>query len=298
MNISTSTQDCLPPRAPRRRGFTLIELLVVIAIIAILIALLLPAVQQAREAARRCQCRNNVAQLGLALHNYELSYSGFPPGTVNPTGPIENKAEGYHVGWSVQLLPYLDQAQLFKVFDFTEGVYAEKNAVVRKASVSVMMCPSEPNNRWGQGGQSEWSNANFAAIYHHEKAPIDAGTSGVMTLNSHVRTEQIEDGLSETLFVGERRVTKGDLGWVSGSPSTMAFGAGINLENRKRRQEGGQQLHGPSEQPEDGFGSYHTGGGHFLLGDGSVRFLSENIDPQVLRGLCAIADGQPLGVDF
>jgi prepilin-type processing-associated H-X9-DG protein len=119
-----------------------------------------------------------------------------------------------------------------------------------------------------------------------------------MTLNSHVRTEQIEDGLSETLFVGERRVTKGDLGWVSGSPSTMAFGAGINLENRKRRQEGGQQLHGPSEQPEDGFGSYHTGGGHFLLGDGSVRFLSENIDPQVLRGLCAIADGQPLGVDF
>jgi prepilin-type N-terminal cleavage/methylation domain-containing protein len=110
MNVSMSTQDGLPPRAPQRPGFTLIELLVVIAIIAILIALLLPAVQQAREAARRCQCRNNVAQLGLALHNYELSYSGFPPGTVNPTGPIENKAEGYHVGWAVQLLPYLDQA--------------------------------------------------------------------------------------------------------------------------------------------------------------------------------------------
>jgi prepilin-type N-terminal cleavage/methylation domain-containing protein len=292
-------QKSLSPRARpvKVRGFTLIELLVVIAIIAILIALLLPAVQQAREAARRCQCRNNVAQLGLALHNYELSYGGFPPGTVNPDGPVENKPEGYHVGWTVQLLPYIDQSQLFKAFDFTEGVYSEKNSTVRKARVSVFNCPSEPHAYLSSGEQSSISQSNYAAVFHHEKAPINVGTSGVMTLNSFVRTEQIEDGLSGTIFLGERRVTNGDLGWVSGTLSTMAFGAGINLEQTERQRAQKPQT-GASEQPEDGFGSAHVGGAHFLMGDGSVRFMSQNLDPQVLRQLCMIADGQPLSGEF
>ena len=94
----------------RRRptGFTLIELLVVIAIIAILIALLLPAVQQAREAARRVSCKNNLMQIGLALHSYELSHEVLPPGVVETESPIKQEAEGYHISWYAQLLPYIE----------------------------------------------------------------------------------------------------------------------------------------------------------------------------------------------
>src|SRR5438874_5474009 len=103
-------------RTPRRcRGaFTLIELLVVIAIIATLIALLLPAVQQAREAARKTQCRNNLMQIGLALHNYEMAHECLPPGSIDPNRPIRNEAKGFHVGWIVQLLPFLDQTNTFQ----------------------------------------------------------------------------------------------------------------------------------------------------------------------------------------
>ena len=122
----------------RTSAFTLVELLVVIAIIGILVALLLPAVQAAREAARRMSCVNNLTQLALATQNYEMAFRVYPPGTINPTGPIEDKPEGYHHNWLSQLLPYMEETSVFRHIDFSVGVYDEKNLPVRKVFVK---CP-------------------------------------------------------------------------------------------------------------------------------------------------------------
>ena len=96
-------------RQSYRGGFSLVELAVVIGVIALLISLLLPSVQSAREAARRTQCRNNLMQLAIALHNYEMTFEMLPPGSVNETGPIRNTPQGYHHSWIVQILPYIEQ---------------------------------------------------------------------------------------------------------------------------------------------------------------------------------------------
>ena len=136
--------------AAARRGFTLIELLVVIAIIAILIALLLPAVQQAREAARRSQCKNNMAQIALATLNYEMAHGVVPPGCINPDGPITSTSDGYHMSWTVQLLPYLDQAPLFQVIDFSKGAYEQEDRALN-VRVQVFLCPSDPGDEGPPG---------------------------------------------------------------------------------------------------------------------------------------------------
>jgi prepilin-type N-terminal cleavage/methylation domain-containing protein len=273
-----------------RRGFTLIELLVVIAIIAILIALLLPAVQQAREAARRTQCRNNLAQIGLALHNYELAYTVFPPGTVNAEGPIVTEPKGYHMSWLVQILPQIDRSTVFKRVDFKVGVYEEPNLAVGRISIPTYQCPSD-YIQTGDSGQT----SNYVAAYHHERADIAENNSGVMSLNTSTRTEAVEDGLSCTLLFGEKVSQKEDLSWMSGTLATLRAATGINKGlNRNRFGMPAQPVEGEPVEIIDGFGSRHTGGGHFGLGDGAVRFISDNIDPGVFRSLVNKADGGPV----
>ena len=126
------------------RGFTLIELLVVIAIIAILMGQLLPAVQQAREVARRTQCKNNLMQIGIALHNYEMAFEMLPPGVVDVAGPIRNLETGYQIGWQVQVLPVMEQSMLFSMIDFSQGAYAVANTPVRTSRIVAFRCPSDP----------------------------------------------------------------------------------------------------------------------------------------------------------
>src|SRR5690349_17625226 len=137
-----------PSMHPRRRhhraclGFTMIEILTVMAVIFILVALLLPAVQQAREGARRLSCRNNLLQVGLALRNYESAHGSLPPGSVDPHPPIQNRNQGYHFGWVVQILPYLEQEKVYRNFDFSVGVYDKKNSNACSAALAVLYCPS------------------------------------------------------------------------------------------------------------------------------------------------------------
>ncbi|WP_339730130.1 DUF1559 domain-containing protein [uncultured Gimesia sp.] len=286
------------------RGFTLIELLVVIAIIAILIALLLPAVQQAREAARRSSCKNNLMQINVAIQNYEMAHNVLPSGTVNPTGPIRNEAKGYHVSWFLQILPYLGEQVAFNKFDFNKSVYDPANKQVADYRIPTLRCPSNPN-----------PGHSYAGMHHDVEAAIDSNNNGVLFLNSSVSYDDIPDGSSKTLFIGE--LTEGnELGWVSGTRSTLRnAGTKINLNNanlfsgkaafeqRFPSEDSEQNPDSPekdNDTPESntrllqvgGFSSYHTGGAHFGIGDGAVRFLSENISVPVYQALANRHDGQ------
>ncbi|QDV48092.1 DUF1559 domain-containing protein [Gimesia fumaroli] len=293
----------------RPRGFTLIELLVVIAIIAILIALLLPAVQQAREAARRTQCKNNLLQLSLALQNYEMAFEVLPAGVYNPTGPIKNEAVGYHMGWLAGLMPFLDQQNMYRHIDFKQSVYAPVNQRVRSALIPVLRCPSDPNGSRTTSvteNNIEIYQTNYAACYNSVESPINVDNTGVMFLNSSISYDQITDGSSNTIFIGEQLFDKSDLGWMSGTRASLRNTGSFNQDLPKNMRgyynasgnSAEDQDEAENKQPIDpllkvsGFGSYHVGGANFAMGDGSVRFISENIDVELFEQLGNRADGK------
>ena len=297
------------PSRPDRSGFTLIELLVVMAIIAVLIALLLPAVQSSREAARRCQCVNNLVQINVAIQNYESSHEMLPPGVVNPTGPIANTPSGYHMGWMVQILPYIEQKNAFRKTDFKVGVYDPANVSVRAHQINSFLCPSDP----GRGAAKGVSGTNYAGCHHPVEAPIDANNMGVFFLNSHVRYDDITDGTSSTIFVGEKLQDGGQLGWMSGTRGTLRntghainrtlVAVGSNLPSADEEEDDAERPKPAGEGPANGkllvggFGSHHPGGANFAFGDGSVRFLKTTIGASVLRHLGNRADGELVGAD-
>jgi prepilin-type N-terminal cleavage/methylation domain-containing protein/prepilin-type processing-associated H-X9-DG protein len=265
-------------------AFTLVELLVVIAIIAVLVGLLLPAVQGARMAARRIQCANNLMQLGLAIQNYESSHEVLPPGVVNATGPIKNQPKGYHMSWLVQILPFVDQQNLFDELNFTMGAYDPTNATFRDVRLIIFRCPVEPFAPGSGPGLS-----NYAGCHHDVEAPIAANNNGVFFLNSHVRFEDIRDGLSTTIFVGEKVLDTGDLGWMSGTKAT--------LRNTGTLINGTIVRTASNPDPVGGFGSGHGGGANFAFGDGTVRFIPSAINPAVYRLLGNRADGKVISDD-
>ena len=277
----------------RPRGFTLVELLVVIAIIGILVSLLLPAVQAAREAARRASCVNNLSQIGLASHNYEFHFESLPAGVTNPDGPIRNEPKGLHVSWIVRLLPYLEQNVLASKFDSAAGAYAEGNAVVRAAQISSLYCPSSPVPAVNEAATA--SRSSYVGCHHDVEAPIDADNHGLLFLNSKVRYSEIYDGSANTILFGEALTSRDGLGWVSGTRAT--------LRNTSKIEVGGPYLPAPKGALADpsensgslavgGFGSYHPGGINVGLADGSTRFIPQSIDAGLLRLLGNRADGE------
>lgn len=184
----------------RRKAFTLIELLVVIAIIALLIALLLPAVQQVREAARRTQCRNQLKQLGLALHNYHDVHLSFPSGMIAANGNLQ---DGMHSGLTL-LLPQLDLTPVYNHYDFNLSWRDPANLPVASTSLSIFRCPSCPGGLPQNGGYDlptsdyAFSKGNRAWLCFDEKVQ-----SGMFDVNSDTRARDVTDGLSNTFAMGE-----------------------------------------------------------------------------------------------
>jgi prepilin-type N-terminal cleavage/methylation domain-containing protein len=211
-------------RTRTSQGFTLVELLVVIAIIGILIGMLLPAVQAAREAARRCQCMNNLAQCILAVHNHEFAYERFPSGTTHSVGPIRSEPIGKHIGWTVKILPYLEQSNTFTAINQESGAYAAENAKARKQKLSVYHCPSSMPTM-----TKDTTMNNYVACHHDVEAPIDVDNNGVFFLNSRTTYEDIPDGSSNTIFLGET-ATPDLLGWMSGTRAILRNTGGFTSQ--------------------------------------------------------------------
>ena len=296
-----------------RSGFTLIEMLVVIAIIAVLAALLLPAVQQAREAARRAQCLNHMMQIGVALNNYMMAHEVLPPGTQNNSGPILSKeGGGYHMGWISQILPYLEKQYVYEHIDFTRSVYDPINLPARQFQIGILQGPSARDTP-----SLTYAWTNYSGIHNDFETPIDVNQNGVLFLNSSIRYEQIRDGSSNTLFVVESRIDHArDLGWISGTRSSLrnvvravpvgqpnsrggAGGDGWELNSSRKDGVDGitlKQGHSDLEAGREivgGIGSDHTGNLFMVLkGDGAVYAMSLNMDPKTLRNLAHRSDGE------
>jgi len=310
----------LPAGRAARRGFTLLEVLFVVLIIMTLVALLLPAIQAAREQARRLSCAHKLGQIGLALAQYESAHGVLPPGVVNDTGPIRNQPEGYHMSWIVQMLPFIEEGARYRQVDFSVGVYEPANDAVRDTQISLLECPSD----WSMFQMSQYVAyaSSYAGCHHHVEAPIDDDNQGVFFLNSRVKSKAIPDGAACTLFVGEKKTDDQDRGWMSGTRATLR-NTGLSLAETGRQEV--QQPAGPRYRPSawgmgyaaeadteprpsataarvkkdkelavGGFGSYHTGVTNFLLGDGSVHALADTIDTAVYQQLANRADGQLL----
>jgi prepilin-type N-terminal cleavage/methylation domain-containing protein/prepilin-type processing-associated H-X9-DG protein len=289
----------------QRRGFTLIELLVVTAVIAILIALLIPAIAQCREAARRAMCKNNVAQLALALQNYEMAFGMLPPGTTNATGPIINQpsAEASHISWTVRILPYIELKNVFHRFDFNAGVYDSRNLVPQQSRVESFLCPSD--GALPQVAQGRFAT-NYAGVHSSKVTPIDVNNDGLLFLNSSVRYAEIFDGASYTALVGEKTRPVEVWGWASGTRDTLrnsgklpggmiysGVASGGSLDRTTERLLDKIAAETGSETPPQlllpgGFTSAHAGGFHVGMADGSVQFLSGVMPPS----LCGRNDGE------
>lgn len=296
---STTTEIYEQPR-----GFTLIELLVVIAIIGVLVALLLPAVQQAREAARRSQCKNNLKQIGLALHNYHDIYSMLPQGNALSGTPVTapygvnltgvNQALGF--GWAAAILPQMDQSPLFQQLDvngpgFFQLMTAEvASTSTNKISQTVMpayRCPSDTAPPLNEQrvftttfNNFQVASASYVGVVGVRWARGDTwiinklDPLGVFWAASNVRLRDISDGTSNQFLVGERAWESFSAVWV-GVRSYLGTGQfAVPMTQGS--------MYVPLNTPNalggiHGLNSAHTGGAQFLLGDGSVRFVSDNI---------------------
>jgi prepilin-type N-terminal cleavage/methylation domain-containing protein len=294
--------------SPRRIGFTLIELLVVIAIIAILIALLLPAVQKVREAAARIQCANNLKQIGLALHSHH---------DANGALPVTRLDNRYT--WLVMILPYIEQGALYQAWNLNTS-FNNQSAVARETQIKTYLCPSRRsvNNQVVTDTMdnttipANGAPADYAACagdpatgaandYWWPSASTLGGNNGAFRLSNDWSTTpsgpnrpgctfgEITDGLSNTVFVGEKHIRFGGLYTVAGGDGPAYNGdKGYSFRHMGANRLLARTL---TEAPGGKFGSYHPGIVNFALGDGSVRSIRTSIDGTTLGLLAHRSDG-------
>ncbi len=310
----------------KRHGFTLVELLVVIAIIGILVALLLPAVQAAREAARRMSCTNNLKQLGLSLHNYHDTFKVFPPGYlasgVTATDPASAET-GRGFAWGALLLPFIEQSALHDHIDFNEDCRDTHNVHHGEEKLPGFRCPSDTGTDTFEvtsGGTTyEIATANYVGIMGYGSVTMTPGNPmgpGIFYRNSDVRMRDILDGTANTIMVGERtqrhRFVAGGLivdahsTWYAAIPEavrpagmmTMTEGAGSLVLGHvgQPAMMGMPAMHHTPNNTNHivNFSSLHPGGINFVACDGSVHFLAETIDYNTFRWLGERADGNPV----
>jgi prepilin-type N-terminal cleavage/methylation domain-containing protein len=290
------------------RGFTLIELLVVIAIIAVLVALLLPAVQQAREAARRTGCRNSLKQIGLALLNYESAHRIFPPGSTSiiDYGVWSSNPTEYHLhSWASLILPQLDQADVYKQVNYNVSALSPLNYIPASQRLAVYRCPSFSGKDYSQEPlyvklSPQYAIRNYVAMGATTVGNLWKIPDGVIYPGSRSTMDDIKDGTSMTLLIAETREQNAAV-WIDGGTASLTSrryedsnppsyaGSQISLNAYPYYNSAGQGidcLWGPS--------SPHTGGAHHLFGDGGVRFISQSISPIIYDCLTTRAGGEPV----
>ncbi|MBR9804002.1 DUF1559 domain-containing protein [bacterium] len=303
-----------PGTPASRSAFTLIELLVVIAIIAILVALLLPAVQQAREAARRSSCKNNLKQVGLAMHNYHDTHNTLAPGWADWDGSWADPLRSAHV--NVAILPFLEAGNAADLYNFDVRWDHADNADMALLMPSVYQCPSTP----GAGEpepNSGFQTSDYTYIRSDSGYVIDgpAGKS-MFDMNEFRKFRDVTDGLTNTIMTYEsagrnklyysgKKTTTDPTGW---DPPFRSWTGNLNAGWLYHHQiipdpSGGaptinyyvgNQIINVSNSYGASY-SFHTGGAQFCLADGSVRFISENIDMSTLSALTSINGGEVLG---
>lgn len=319
MLLDESRAACVPAAAIRRRAaaFTLVELLVTIAIIGVLVALLLPAVQAAREAARRISCSNNLKQVGLGFQNYHDTCLSFPPGGVT-LGACCNSPS--FESWPILLLPYLENNNLAQQYDFKQTNEAPENEVFRETRNNLFSCPSEPQPgqllkpESGPGNTLEYRTGSYRGVGgksdgsgwwdsypQYQTLPLEwrgvlhlVDGRGVLTCE---KIANVTDGTSNTWLVGEystrtrpRRKTFWAYSYGSYNRSDCVAQSRTLLNDYDRC----AAIAGPGlEQAcNRGWGSFHDGVIQFLLVDGSVRPLSTNVDMSIFADLATIGGGE------
>lgn len=308
-------------------AFTLVELLVVIAVISVLIGLLLPAVQSAREAARRMQCSNHLKQLGIALHNYHDTHHCFPSAWRGYDKLDPSKSHPYgRPGWSwaAAILPFMEQQSLRDLIDLDRSVADPENRIARETPISLFVCPTNsfPEKTFtlrsvsdaavpvpspvllvsGEMSEDEldssFSMSNYVASFGTTSAhpptatPPQAGdlylSDGAFYHNSELGMSAFTDGLSNTIFLGERASLRPHLStWVGMPPGTKCATALVVAASRSGFNNTGVG---------HGFSSEHPSGAQFLLGDGSVHFVAETIDADLFRSVTTRDQGEPMSL--
>ena len=308
-------------KTPKRLAFTLIELLVVIAIIGILVGMTLPAVQMAREAANRTTCLNNIKQLGLAVQMYEGTRKYLPPSRA---------ADGF-LTWPVFLMPYLDAQNAYEQFD-TRALYADQTSNSVKFGLPGMFCPSRRSPEFlsqfegsgehvgtvgdyaGNGGSTK--HLNPAHDWAGFTVPVDGVFNSGFAFQNPVsanrlvngergryRLVDILDGVSNTIYIGEKEVRNLHLGEPGGAADNCIYngqepgtfmrlgGTGLPIQHKKN-------IDPPQFGDNPQWGSYHPGVCNFVFGDGSNHSVPTSVDEEVLRRLCSRNDGQVVKLEF